>query len=149
MLDGRVIGQCLARQRHQEFLKFLRHLDREMPKQLTLHLILDNYGTHNHEKVRAWLAKHPRFQLHFVPTSSSWLNMVQVAGHEAGGGLDRGEWRHVSRPKTWASPEVGRSRLMSRQMVVVLPAPFGPKKPKISPSSTWKPSSNTPCPPRY
>lgn len=77
MLDGKVIGQCQARHRHQEFLKFLRHLDREMPKGLTLHLILDNYGTHNHEKVRAWLAKHPRFQLHFVPTSSSWLNMVE------------------------------------------------------------------------
>lgn len=77
MLDGKVIGQCQARHRHQEFLKFLRHLDREMPKELTLHLILDNYGTHNHEKVRAWLAKHPRFQLHFVPTSSSWLNMVE------------------------------------------------------------------------
>jgi transposase len=76
-LDGRVIGKCLGRHRHQEFLKFLRHLDREFPKDLALHLILDNYGTHNHDKVKQWLAKHPRFELHFTPTSSSWLNLVE------------------------------------------------------------------------
>lgn len=58
-------------------MKFLRHLDRELPRRLDLRLILDNYGTHNHEKVKAWLAKHPRLQLHLVHTSSSWLNMVE------------------------------------------------------------------------
>ena len=77
MLDGQVIGQCLPRHRHQEFLKFLRTLDREFPAELDLHLILDNYGTHTHDTVTAWLAKHPRFHLHFIPTSSSWLNLIE------------------------------------------------------------------------
>jgi transposase len=77
MLDGQVIGQCLPRHRHQEFLKFLRTLDREFPPELDLHLILDNYQTHKHPNVNAWLAKHPRFHLHFIPTSSSWLNLIE------------------------------------------------------------------------
>jgi transposase len=76
-LDGTVIGQCLPRHRHQEFLKFLRTLDREFPRKLELHLIVDNYQTHKHPNVDAWLAKHPRFHLHFTPTSSSWLNLVE------------------------------------------------------------------------
>jgi len=76
-LDGSVVGQCLPRHRHQEFLKFLRTLDREFPRGLDLHLILDNYQTHKHANVDAWLAKHPRFHLHFTPTSSSWLNLVE------------------------------------------------------------------------
>jgi transposase len=77
VLTGVVIGQCLPRHRHSEFLKFLGLIDRQVPKGLQIHLILDNYGTHNHENVRAWLAKHPRFHLHFTPTSSSWLNLVE------------------------------------------------------------------------
>jgi transposase len=77
VLEGRVIGQCYPRHRHQEFLKFLRHLDETFPGKVALHLILDNYGTHGHERVRRWLAKHPRFVLHFIPTSSSWLNLVE------------------------------------------------------------------------
>jgi transposase len=77
VLEGKVIGQCYARHRHQEFLKFLRKLDREFPKTVPLHLIMDNYGTHNHPKVQEWLKKHPRFSLHFIPTSSSWLNLVE------------------------------------------------------------------------
>jgi transposase len=76
-LDGSVIGQCLPRHRHQEFLKFLRTLDRELPRELDLHLILDNYRTHKHANVDAWLEKHPRFCLHFTPTSSSWLNLIE------------------------------------------------------------------------
>jgi transposase len=76
-LDGSVIGQCLPRHRHQEFLKFLRTLDRELPRELDLHLILDNYRTHKHANVAAWLEKHPRFCLHFTPTSSSWLNLIE------------------------------------------------------------------------
>jgi transposase len=76
-LDGSVIGQCLPRHRHQEFLKFLRTLDRELPRGLELHLIFDNYQTHKHANVTAWLEKHPRFVLHFTPTSSSWLNLVE------------------------------------------------------------------------
>jgi transposase len=78
VLTGSVIGQCLPRHRHTEFLKFLKTIDREVPRGLNVHLILDNYATHNHPKVRAWLAKHPRFELHFTPTSSSWLNMVEI-----------------------------------------------------------------------
>lgn len=77
VLEGKVIGQCLARHRHQEFLKFLRRLDREFSRRLDLHLILDNYGTHTHPTVQAWLDAHPRFRLHFTPTSSSWLNLVE------------------------------------------------------------------------
>jgi len=76
-LDGSVVGQCLPRHRHQEFLKFLRQLDRAFPSELDLHLIVDNYRTHKHDNVDAWLAKHPRFHLHFIPTSSSWLNLVE------------------------------------------------------------------------
>jgi transposase len=74
---GRVIGQCYPRHRHQEFLKFLRRLDDEFPSGKELHLILDNYGTHGHPRVRCWLQRHPRFVLHFIPTSSSWLNLVE------------------------------------------------------------------------
>jgi transposase len=77
VLEGTVIGECMPRHRHQEFLRFLRRLDREFPRKLKLHLILDNYGTHKHEKVQAWLAKHRRFCLHFTPTSSSWLNLIE------------------------------------------------------------------------
>ena len=77
VLEGTVVGQCLPRHRHQEFLKFLRHLDREFPAALELHLIVDNYRTHKHQNVDAWLQKHPRFHLHFIPTSSSWLNLVE------------------------------------------------------------------------
>ena len=77
VLDGRVIGECLPRHRHQEFLRFLRRLDREFSEPLTLHLILDNYGTHSQSRVKAWLQRHPRFQVHFTPTSSSWLNLVE------------------------------------------------------------------------
>lgn len=77
ILDGEVVGQCTARHRHQEFLRFLRKLDREFPKSLDLHLVLDNSSTHSEVSVRAWVDAHPRFKLHFVPTSSSWLNLVE------------------------------------------------------------------------
>jgi transposase len=76
-LDGSVISMCQPRHRHEEWLKFLRLIDRKTPKQLTLHLIVDNYGTHTHPDVQAWLAKHPRFVMHFTPTGASWLNMVE------------------------------------------------------------------------
>jgi transposase len=78
VLTGSVIGQCLPRHRHTEFLKFLKTIDREVPEGLNIHLILDNYATHNHPNVKAWLERHPRFVLHFTPTSSSWLNMVEI-----------------------------------------------------------------------
>jgi len=77
VLTGAVIGQCLPRHRHTEFLKFLQTINRGVPRGLQVHLILDNYATHKHPAVKAWLGKHPRFQLHFTPTSSSWLNLVE------------------------------------------------------------------------
>jgi len=77
MLDGTVIGQCMDRHRHQEFIKFLRKIDRGTPVDLDLHLIADNYATHKHPDVVKWLERHPRFHLHFIPTSSSWLNLVE------------------------------------------------------------------------
>ncbi len=77
VLDGKVIGECHGRHRHQEWLKFLRRVDREFPEELTLHLVMDNYGTHKTPQVQVWLKKHPRFVCHFVPTSSSWLNLVE------------------------------------------------------------------------
>ena len=77
VLQGKVIGQCFTRHRHQEFLKFLRRIDAEFPGEITLHLVMDNYGTHKHPNVQAWLKRHPRFVPHFVPTSSSWLNLVE------------------------------------------------------------------------
>ena len=77
VLDGKVVGQCLPRHRHQEFLKFLCHLDREFAAPRTMHLIVDNYATHKHARVQRWLERHPRFQMHFTPTSSSWANLVE------------------------------------------------------------------------
>jgi len=77
MLDGRVIGDCMPRHRHQEFIRFLKKIDAETSSSLELHLIVDNYGTHKHPRVQSWLRRHPRFHLHFTPTSSSWLNMVE------------------------------------------------------------------------
>ncbi len=77
MLDGHVIGDCMPRHRHQEFIRFLNKIDAETPAELDLHLIVDNYGTHKHPRVKSWLGRHPRFHLHFTPTSSSWLNLVE------------------------------------------------------------------------
>ena len=77
MLDGKVIGECMSRHRHQEFIRFLKRVDLDTPKDFELHLIVDNYCTHKHKRVKSWLARHPRFHLHFTPTSSSWLNMVE------------------------------------------------------------------------
>ena len=75
--QGKVVGQCYARHRHQEFLKFLKRLDEEFPGDVKLHLVMDNYGTHSHARVQSWLKRHPRFIPHFIPASSSWLNLVE------------------------------------------------------------------------
>lgn len=77
LLDGTVIGDCMPRHRHQEFMRFLKKIDVDTSSDLDLHLIVDNYGTHKHPRVRSWLRRHPRFHLHFIPTSSSWLNLVE------------------------------------------------------------------------
>jgi transposase len=95
-LQGKVVGECHQRHRHQEFLKFLRRLDQEFPGDTPLHLIMDNYGTHKHEKVTAWLRRHPRFVSHFVPTSSSWMNLVERwFGHLDNKALKRGVFLSV------------------------------------------------------
>lgn len=77
LAEGRIISDCLPRHRHQEWIKFLKKIDAETPPELDLHLIVDNYATHKHPKVMSWLKRHPRFHLHFTPTSSSWLNVIE------------------------------------------------------------------------
>lgn len=76
-LDGTVIGDCMPQHRHQEFIRFLKRLDQQTPRQRDLHLVVDNYATHKHPDVQRWLHRHPRFHLHFTPTSCSWLNLVE------------------------------------------------------------------------
>jgi transposase len=75
--QGKLIGTCMQRHRHQEWIKFLKLIDAQTPAELDLHLIADNYNTHKHPKVQRWLARHRRFHMHFIPTSSSWLNLVE------------------------------------------------------------------------
>ena len=77
MAEGKIIAECMQRHRHQEWLKFLKKIDAETPPDLDLHLIVDNSCTHKHAKVKAWLKRHPRFHIHFIPTSSSWLNVIE------------------------------------------------------------------------
>jgi transposase len=76
-LDGAVIGDCMPQHRHQEFIRFLKRIDQQTPRERALHLIVDNYATHKHPDVERWLSRHPRFHLHFTPTSCSWLNLVE------------------------------------------------------------------------
>src|SRR5262249_34794965 len=77
VLEGKVIGRCMPRHRHQEFIRFLNAIEAEIPAGKIVHVILDNYGSHKHPKVRAWLDRHPRFVFHYTPTSASWLNAVE------------------------------------------------------------------------
>ena len=101
LAHGKVIGQCYARHRHQEFLKFLKQLDYEFPGQIKLHLVMDNYGTHKHPRIQSWLKRHPRFVPHFIPTSSSWLNLVERwFGELTGKRIRRGVFVSVDDLKT-------------------------------------------------
>ena len=77
VLEGKVIGRCMQRHRHQEFIRFLNAVEREVPSDKSVHAILDNYATHKHPKVVEWLARHPRWTFHFTPTSASWINAVE------------------------------------------------------------------------
>jgi transposase len=77
LATGKIIGELHRRHRSREFLKFLRTIEQSVPPQLAIHLVMDNYGTHKSPTVKAWLARHPRYQLHFTPTSGSWLNLVE------------------------------------------------------------------------
>ena len=95
--SGIVIGECQPRHRAKEFIRFLKKIDRVVQKHLDLHLIMDNYGTHKTAEVQAWLDKHPRFKLHFIPTSSSWLNLVERFFAEiTGKRIRRGTFRSVA-----------------------------------------------------
>lgn len=82
VITGQVLHECMPRHRHQEFLRFLRKIDRSVEAGLEIHVILDNLATHKHPKVRAWLRRHPRVKLHFVPTGASWLNLVEILFRE-------------------------------------------------------------------
>ena len=96
LLSGNVVSQCMPRHRHQEWLKFLRRIDEETPQEYALHLIVDNYATHKHPAVKAWLAKHPRFHMHFTPTSASWLNLIErFFGELTDKRIRRGTFRRV------------------------------------------------------
>ncbi|MGH7980826.1 MAG: IS630 family transposase, partial [Limisphaerales bacterium] len=100
LAQGKVIGQCYARHRHQEFLKFLQRLDAEFPQEMKLHVVMDNYGTHKHPKVQRWLKRHERFVAHFVPTGSSWLNLVERwFGELTGKRIRRGVFVSVEDPQ--------------------------------------------------
>jgi transposase len=77
LAEGKIIAECMPRHRHQEWIKFLKKIDAQTPPELDLHLIVDNYATHKHSQVKAWLKRHPRFHIHFIPTSSSWLNVIE------------------------------------------------------------------------
>ena len=95
-LEGKIVSMLASQHRHQEWLRFLKRIDRQTPKGLDLHLIVDNYSTHKHPEVRAWLAKHPRFHLHFTPTSASWMNLVERFFRDLTEDVVReGSFRHV------------------------------------------------------
>jgi len=97
MAEGKLIGTCMTKHRHQEWIKFLRQIDTETPADLDLHLIVDNYATHKHPKVKSWLKRHSRFHMHFIPTSSSWLNLIERWFREiTTKRLRRGTFRNVA-----------------------------------------------------
>jgi transposase len=100
VLEGKVIGQCMKRHRHQEFIRFLNVIDARVPKNKAVHVIIDNYAAHKHPKVLQWIAKHPRFVFHFTPTSASWLNAVEgFFANLANKRLKRGVFRSLQELK--------------------------------------------------
>ena len=120
---GKVIGECMSRHRHQEFLRFLRTIDRNTAKSLDLHLVVDNYATHKHPKVKAWLKRHPRFHIHFTPTSASWINLVErFFGLITGDAIRRGVFRSVAELKTAIEAYVQQHNSEPRPFVWTAPA---------------------------
>jgi len=127
MLEGKVIADCMPRHRHQEWIRFLAQVDEQTPEGFDIHLIADNYGTHKHHKVRGWLARHPRFHMHFIPRSISWLNVIERrAPHRQahpprliylGGGASGGHLRlpQSSQRQPQTMPLDGRSRQKHRK----------------------------------
>ena len=120
---GKVIGECMSRHRHQEFLRFLRTIDRNTPKSLDRHLVVDNYATHKHPKVKAWLKRHPRFHLHFTPTSASWINLVErFFGLITSDAIRRGVFRSVAEneeaAQDWRNAAISASNLSQTELLV-------------------------------
>lgn len=123
ILEGTVIGACMDRHRHQEFLKFLRQIDRQTPADLDLHLIVDNLATHQHPQVRRWLERHPRVQLHFTPTSSSWLNLVEPwFAHLSQRRLRRGEFCSVTELTTAIYQYIDHNNAHAKPFIWTAPA---------------------------
>jgi transposase len=133
VLDGSVIAQCEQQHRHTEWLKFLRKIDRETPKDKALHLIADNYATHKHPVVQEWLAKHPRIQMHFTPTSASWLNMVERFFYAAPGTRER--------PARYEQPD----EILSLKSPPTAPATASAKKPPSVPGEPSPAATSAGC----
>ena len=162
VLQGKVIGECFTRHRHQEFLRFLRRIDAEFPGDVPLHLVMDNYGTHKHPNVQAWMKRHPRFVCHFVPTSSSWLNLVERwFGELTSKAVRRGSfssvadlqlaitdflkaWNNDPKPFVWTATvdsiqaKLSKCRQTSEQIQPGCTSPRKRRKP-INPVISWTP----------
>jgi hypothetical protein len=121
ILDGTVVGRCMQRHRHQEFIRFLNAVEAAVPAGKLVHAIMDNYAAHKHPKVRAWLARHPRWTFHFTPTSCSWLNAVEgFFATLTSAGLRRGSFASLVelRPRstaTWPRPTPTRALRLDRR----------------------------------
>jgi transposase len=121
---GKVIGECLPRHRHQEFRRFLRAIDRNTPKHLDLHLVVDNYATHKHAKIKAWLKRHTRFHLHFTPTSASWINLVErFFGLITEDAIRRGVFRSVADLKAAIESYLEHHNADPKPFIWTAPAP--------------------------
>ena len=128
VLEGTVIGQCMQRHRHQEFIRFLNAIERAVPAGKVIHVILDNYATHKHPKVLRWLARHPRFVFHFTPTSCSWLNAVETVFSRAHAGAGSSA-ACSARSSTSRPPSTATSR-------TTMPSPNPSSGPPIPTSSS-------------
>jgi hypothetical protein len=124
---GKVIGQCMNRHRHQEFLRFLRTIDAQTPKSLDLHAVVDNYATHKHPKIKAWLKRHPRFHLNFTPTSASWINLVERFFGLITGGMPSDAASFTALP-----PSKPRSTITWSITMPIHALSSGPPQPQIS-----------------
>jgi transposase len=141
--SGLVIGECLPRHRAQEFIRFLKRIDRCVQKHLDVHLVLDNYGTHKTPEVKAWLAKHARFKLHFTPTSASWLNLVERFFAEiTTKRIRRGRLQQHCRPRG-GDPRLPRPPQRRSQTFRLGPRPPMPSSPRSAEPSTLSKLSET------
>jgi transposase len=137
VLEGKVIGQCMKRHRHQEFIRFLNVIDARVAQKKTVHVIVDNYAAHKHPKVLEWLARHPRFVFHFIPTSASWLNAVE------------GLFATLTKRRLSSVASFVQSRNSSMRSTASLPIPMPNQSPsfgqKNQTRSSPPPSGGTKC----